>query len=128
MKTNYTLALAMSVSFALGAAAVQVLHAQAKPPAFVIAEITVTNQDGYTNDFRPAIGKSIQEYGGKYIAQGGKTLSIRGEPPEPRIVVGQFENMDKVQAWINSSGFKSAQPIGDKYATFRLFAVEGLAQ
>jgi uncharacterized protein (DUF1330 family) len=128
MKSKYAVAFAMFASFALGAAAVQGLHAQAKPPAFVIAEITVTNQDGYTNDFRPAIGKSIQEYGGKYIAQGGKTLAIRGEPPKPRIVVAQFENMDKVQALIESAGFKSAQPIGDKYATFRLFAVEGLAQ
>jgi uncharacterized protein (DUF1330 family) len=37
----------------------------------------------------------------------------------------QFESMDKAQAWWDSPGRKNSQTIGDKYATFRIFAVEG---
>jgi hypothetical protein len=36
-----TVGLAMVASAALGATAVQTLHAQAKPPAYYIAEITI---------------------------------------------------------------------------------------
>ena len=38
MKTRYTVALYILAGVAVGAAAVQALHAQAKPPAYVIAE------------------------------------------------------------------------------------------
>jgi hypothetical protein len=50
MKTLYTIAIAMFAGAALGAAAIQTLHAQAKPPAFFIAENTVINQDGYIRE------------------------------------------------------------------------------
>jgi uncharacterized protein (DUF1330 family) len=42
------------------------------------------------------------------------------------VVVLQFASVDKVQAWWNSPGRKATQPIGDKYATTRIFAVEGV--
>jgi uncharacterized protein (DUF1330 family) len=127
MKTKYVFALAMIASFALGAIAVQGLHAQAKPPAFNIAEITVTNEDGYIKEYVPPVTKSIQESGGKFIVRGGKTISVVGTPPASRVVVIQFESLDKAQAWINSPAYKAAQAIGEKYATFRAYQVEGAA-
>ena len=57
-------------SFALGAAAVQSLHAQATPPGYAIVEVTVTDKEGYTKEFVPLIAKEIQASGGKYIVRG----------------------------------------------------------
>ena len=71
--------------------------------------------------------KTIQDAGGKFIVRGGKTISIGGTPPAPRITVIQFESLDKAQAWVNSSAYKAAQAIGEKYATFRGYQVEGVA-
>jgi uncharacterized protein (DUF1330 family) len=56
--------------------------------------------------------------GGKYVVRGGKTTSFQGTPPASRVVVLQFESMDKAQAWWDSPGRKNSQTIGDKYATF----------
>jgi uncharacterized protein (DUF1330 family) len=128
MKSKYTIAFAMFASFALGAAAVQGLHAQAKPPAYSVAEITVTNQDGYNKEYVPPVVKAIQEGGGKFIARNGRTISFEGAAPAPRVVLIQWESLDKAQALQNSSTYKDAQKIGQKYATFRIFGVEGLAQ
>jgi uncharacterized protein (DUF1330 family) len=125
MKAKYSVALAMAASFALGGLAVQGLHAQAKPPAYVVAEVTVKDQDGYTKEFLPAIGKAIQAEGGKFIARGGKTASFTESPPSPRVVLVQYESLDKAQAWWNSTATKDAYATGEKYASFRLFAVEG---
>jgi len=47
MKRNITLGLAVIAGAALGAAAVQTLHAQAKPMAYVIAENIVNDEAGY---------------------------------------------------------------------------------
>jgi uncharacterized protein (DUF1330 family) len=128
MNRNLTVAVSMIAGAALGAAAIQALHAQVKPHAFVIAEVDVTNQDAYVKEFVPLITKTFADNGAKFLARGGKTLSIEGDPPRKRVVVNEFESMDKVQAWIDSAAYKEAFAIGKKYATFRNFAVEGIAQ
>jgi uncharacterized protein (DUF1330 family) len=122
-----TLGLTAIVSAALGAAAVQGLHAQGKPPAFAVGQITVTNEDGYTKEYLPAATKSIQDGGGRFIARGGKTLVLDGPPPLPRVTIVQFESFDKLQAFANSAAYKDAQAIGHKYGTFQIFAVEGVS-
>ena len=126
MKAKYKIALAMAGSFALGAVAVQTLHAAATPPAYVIGEITVKYEDGYKNNFLPTARKAITDAGGKYLAGGfNKTVTFDGAPPPNRVVLLQFESMDKAKAWNDDQGNKDARKMGDKYATFRTFAVEG---
>jgi uncharacterized protein (DUF1330 family) len=127
MKTKYTIAMATIGGFALGAIAVQALHAQAKPMAYGIAEVTVNNQDGYSKEFLPAVRKTIADAGGKFLAAGGKTISEQGMPPAPRVVIIQWPNLDAADAWWNAAATKDAFAVGGKYATFRNFAVEGVA-
>ena len=125
MKATSKVALAMVASFALGAAAVQTLHAQATPPGYAIIEVNVTDKEGYTKEFLPLAIKEIQADGGKYIVRGGNPITLQGTPPASRVVLLQFDSVNKVQAWWNAPGRKSTSVIGDKYATTRAFAVEG---
>ena len=73
MKTQYALALALLTGVGIGAAAIQGLHAQAKPVAYVIAEIDVSNQDGYAKEYLPPSSKALLDNGAKYLARGSKT-------------------------------------------------------
>jgi uncharacterized protein (DUF1330 family) len=50
---------------------------------------------------------------------------IEGEPPR-RIVINAFANLDAAIAAYNSPAYKEAAKIGNKYGTFRIYAVEGL--
>ena len=125
MHTRFKIALALTAGIALGAAAVEGLRAQAKPPGYVVAEVAVKDADKYKTEFLPPAIKAIEDAGGKYVVRGGKTISLQGQAPASRVVVLRFENMDKVQAWWDSPGRKSADVIGEKYATFRVYAVEG---
>lgn len=127
MKSNYKLAMAMLAGAALGAAAVQGLHAQPKPPAYVISEIDVTNKDAYSKEYVPLAVKALKESGQKQLAAGGKTASIAGEAPKGRIVVSVFENIEKAQAAYTSPAYTEARKIGDKYGKFRIYVVEGVA-
>ena len=94
--------------------------------AYGIAEVTVNNQDGYSKEFLPAVRKTIADAGGKFLAAGGKTKSMTGTPPAPRVVIIQWPNLDAADAWWNAAATKDAFKIGEKYATLRTFAVEGL--
>jgi len=105
-------------------AAVQTLHAQTKPPAYNIAEITIKDQDRYNKEYLPLITKALTDAGGKFLVRGGKTISYEGAAPAPRVVVVQFESLEKLQALYNSAPYKHAIAVGDKYATQRIFGAE----
>jgi uncharacterized protein (DUF1330 family) len=126
--TKNKFALILAAGFSLGVGVTHGLHAAASPPAYVVNEITVTDEEGYKKDFLPGAQKAIDDNGGKYIAGGfNKTFAITGKPPAERVVILQFENMDKVKAWRDA--IRDAQEkIGSKYASFRTFAVEGVTQ
>jgi uncharacterized protein (DUF1330 family) len=125
MKTHVKIGLAMIAGFGLGAGAVHELQAQAAPPAYVISEIDVVDESGYSNQYIPLLNKVLAGSGQKRLVSGGNTLAIDGDPPKSRIILSVFENMDKAQAVYTSPAFMEAQNIGQKYAKFRIFAVEG---
>jgi uncharacterized protein (DUF1330 family) len=115
----------MLAGFGLGAGMVHELHAQATPPAYVISEIAVVDETGYANEYVPLANKALIAGGQKRLASSSNTLAIAGEPPKSRIVLSVFENMEKAQAAYSSPAYLEAQKIGERYATFRVFAVEG---
>ena len=127
MKTHYTVALAMLTGIAIGGVAIQTLHAQAKPPIYYVGENDVTNPDAYAKEYQPLARELIIASGGRYIAA-GKATPLEGEPPQSRVVVLAFDSMEKIQAWRNSAEFKEHRKIGDKYAKFRSYAIEGVPQ
>ena len=98
MKSNSKLAVATLTGAVLGAAAVQGLHAQAKPPAYVISEIDVTDKEAYAKEYVPLAVTALRDSGQKQLAAGGQTAAISGEPPKSRIVLSVFENIDKAKA------------------------------
>jgi uncharacterized protein (DUF1330 family) len=126
MKTYYLIGLSLVAGAALGAAAVQSLHAQARPLAYVVGEINVTDPEGFKNDFGPIARKALAEAPGyRALVLGGKVVPIQGDAPKARVIINVFDNMDAAVQAYNSPDFKAAKKIGDKYATFRTYAVEG---
>ena len=70
MKTSYTVTLAMLAGFGLGVVAVQLLHAQGKPPVYTVTGIDVSNVEAYTKEYAPAAQALIRSSGGKLLAAG----------------------------------------------------------
>ena len=128
MKTNYKIAIALVAGAAIGGAAIQGLHAQAKPPVYVIGENDVTNVDAYTKEFVPLARASIRNSGGKPLAASQKVVALEGTAPSSRVTINVFDSLEKAQAWRNSAEYKKARETGDKYAKFRAYVVEGLPQ
>jgi len=130
MKTQYAVALAVSTGFGLGALAVQGLHAQAKLPAYVVVDVTVSDEDNYQKELKgygAAVGKILTDGGAKFLARGGKIVAIEGAPAK-RLVVLAFESLEKAEATMSSTAYRAARKPGDQYAKFRILAVEGVPQ
>ena len=134
MNTKFKLTLAMLAGAAIGAAAVNGLHAQAKPPLYLVSEIDVTNPEAYGKEYAPKAQALIKASGGRFLAIGGlagagagKVTAFDGEAPK-RTTVQVWDSMEKYQAYRNLPAFKEARQIGEKYAKFRNFAIEGVTQ
>jgi uncharacterized protein (DUF1330 family) len=127
MKSALKITAAIACGLLVGGGAVQLLHAQSTPPAFVVAEITVKDQKGFEENFLKATQKDISDHGGKYLAGGyNKTVSLTGSEPPNRVVILQFANMNAVKAWREEGAMDMENTVGNKYAAFRIFAVEGV--
>ena len=127
MTTRLTVLLSVSAGAIMGAAGVQTLHAQAKPPAYVVGEIDIANPEAFDRDYVPNAAKAIRDGGGKYIVVGGRSVALYGEPPK-RIAIMAFESLEKAEAAFSSPAYTAAKREGDKYARFRIYAVEGVPQ
>ena len=120
---------AIACGLLVGGGAIQLLHAQSTPPAFVVAEVAVKDKEGFEKNFLKATQKDITDHGGKYLAGGyNKTVSLTGSEPPNRVVILQFENMDAVKAWREQGAVDMENTVGNKYAAFRIYAVEGVTK
>jgi uncharacterized protein (DUF1330 family) len=89
--------------------------------------VEITNQDGYVKEYLPKVRAVIKTSGGRIIAAADKVTAVEGEPPKARVVIQVWDSLEKLQAYRNSAEFKEARQIGEKYAKFRAFAVDGVA-
>ena len=71
------LAFAVLAGTVLGVGATQMLQAQAKSPAFLISDITVTNPEAF-KAWGERISPTFAQFGGKYLARGGQTMKVTG--------------------------------------------------
>jgi hypothetical protein len=83
MTVIYKLVFTLGAGMALGAIIVQALHAQSKPPVYVIGEIEVTDAATY-QIYSSGQSELVPTFSGQFLARGGKTESIAGTPPRPR--------------------------------------------
>ncbi len=134
MHQRIALGLAMLAGAAIGATAVNGLHAQAKPPVYYIGEIDVTNPDAYAKEYASKAQAMIKAAGGRFVAIGGtagvgagKVTAFDGEAPK-RVTVQVWDSIEKIQAWRADPAFIALRKIADQYATFHSYAVEGMAQ
>ncbi|HET7882466.1 MAG TPA: DUF1330 domain-containing protein [Acetobacteraceae bacterium] len=124
---------AMLAGMAGGAFVMQVVHAQTEPPVYFVGEIDVTNPEGYAKEYLPKAREIIKAHGGQLIAAGGaggagnQVVPVDGEPPK-RVVIYRYPSTAAVYAWRHDPAYEEVRKIGEKYAKYRTFAVEGIAK
>jgi uncharacterized protein (DUF1330 family) len=93
-------------------------------PAYIIAEVDVTNPTGY-EAYRPLAGASVAQYGGKFVVRGGKAELVEGSPEPARVVVIEFADIDAAKRWYNSPEYQDALKIRLANSTGRVLLVDG---
>jgi uncharacterized protein (DUF1330 family) len=124
MKTKYAVGLSMLAGIAVGAVAIQGLHAQSTPKAYVVTEIEVINQEAQ-NAYLPKVGEVIKSTGGTYLARGGKIVALEGEAPK-RMTIVVYDSLEKAQASRNSPAWTALSTDRAKAIKTKSYVTEGL--
>lgn len=127
MRTQIAIVLGVVLGIGLGVTAVQVLHAEAKPLVYIVTEIAVSELSGYANEYAPRAQASIEKAGGKILAASFNVIQLEGHPPK-RVVIQVWDSLEQLAAWRTGADYDEIRKIGEKYAIFRSFAVEGVRQ
>jgi len=125
MSNRLKIALALLAGAGLGAMAMQGLHAQAKPPAYVVTEVDIIDEAAF-KEFSPKVAKTVEAAGGKYLTRGGRIVALEGQAPK-RFVLSTFPSVEAAQAWRNSAGWNELAPLREKAVKTRAFIAEGIA-
>lgn len=124
MWTKLTLVAVAGV--AVGAVGVETLRAQSAPRAYLIAEVQVTDPDGY-KPYIPRAAQIVAQYEGQYLARGGKTEALEGAEPAGRVAIVQFPNMAALQKFYTSAEYREVAGIRRGASKSRFFVVEGVS-
>lgn len=97
--------------------------------AYVVAEIQVTDPNGYA-DYVPLSTASLAQYGGSFLVRGGARTQLEGKDDQHngqwRTVITEFPSLAQAQTWYDSIEYTKAKGVRQANSIGRLFIVEGI--
>lgn len=94
--------------------------------AYVIVDIDVRDPEGY-KDYMTIAPATVTARGGRYLARGGKTEVLEGEWVPKRLVILEFESIEKAKAWLESPEYHPARQMRHRTATTNMVVIEGVS-
>ena len=92
---------------------------------YLIARVNVTNPEAYEN-YKKLAAAAIENHGGRYLARGGRTVTLEGPEESARVVVVAFPSLQKAQAFYESPAYQEAIEARKGAATGQFVIVEGV--
>lgn len=93
--------------------------------AYVIVDINVTDPVRY-EEYKKLAAPTVELYGGRYIARGGRTETLEGDWSPSRLVILQFDNIEQAKSWLNSTEYSAPRSIRHQTAISNMVVVEGV--
>jgi uncharacterized protein (DUF1330 family) len=93
-------------------------------PAYIIVDIDIVDPVGY-EQYKNLAGATVESYGGKYIVRGGKSEVLEGNWSPKRVVILQFDSIERAKAWLNSEEYREPRKMRHRTARTNMIVVEG---
>jgi uncharacterized protein (DUF1330 family) len=94
-------------------------------PAYVFAEVDITNPEGY-REYSQQVPATIQKYGGRFLHRGGPVTVLEGDWPQIRRVIIEFPSADAARQWWDSPEYEKPKALRRANSKGRLLLLEGV--
>ena len=95
-------------------------------PAYIIAQINVTDPEKY-QEYAKLAGPATAKHGGRFLVRGGAKTELEGKIPYQRIVVNEFRDVEAAKRFYHSVEYQAAREKRLGAADFNMISVEGVA-
>ena len=92
---------------------------------YVLADVDVTDPDKF-GEYRDAVEPTVEKYGGRYIVRGGANEVVEGTWMPNRLVVIQFESLERAKEWYYSDEYRGPMGLRHESAISNVVIVEGV--
>jgi len=94
-------------------------------PAYLIADIEVTDPEGY-EEYKRRVPAIIAAHGGRYLARGGAVEVLEGTWRPKRNAIIEFADLASFRAFWDSPEYQPLRELRERAAKSNLVVVEGL--
>lgn len=94
-------------------------------PAYIFANIEITDPAAF-EDYRQRVPAVIAAHGGRYLVRGGAVKRLEGDMVANRLVLLEFPDMARLEAFYNSPEYQSLLALRNRAAKSNLLAIEGV--
>jgi len=93
-------------------------------PAYVVADIVVNDDKAYET-YKSGVADTVTKFGGRFLVRGGAAKSFEGGWQPQRLVIIEFPDMARLEAWYHSADYAPLLAIRLKASDGRLIGVQG---
>ncbi len=92
--------------------------------AYVVVDIDVQDSKVY-DEYKVLAPATVTAYGGKYLARAGRTEKLEGEWVPKRLVILQFDSLERAKQWLHSPEYAPVKALRHKAARSNMVVIEG---
>jgi uncharacterized protein (DUF1330 family) len=92
--------------------------------AYVVVQVTVADAATYAR-YRELAPPSIAQYGGRYLVRGGPSSLLEGTWQPTRLVILEFPDRERAQAWWDSPEYAAAKALRQQSADTEMLLIDG---
>ncbi len=93
--------------------------------AYIIAQIEITDPERYAEYVRQ-VPATIAQYGGRYLARGGRAEALEGPRAGKRIAIVEFDSYERAKDWYESDAYEGPKALRRGASISSLVLVDGL--
>lgn len=93
--------------------------------AYVIADVAIEDPVAYEG-YKKLVPATLAAYGGKFLARGGEVAVLEGAWRPNRLVILEFESVERAKAWWASEEYRVAKALRQRASTGSLVVVAGV--
>lgn len=93
--------------------------------AYVIADVAIEDPVEY-EEYKKMVPPTLAAYGGKFLARGGEVAVLEGAWRPNRLVILEFESVERAKAWWASEEYRAAKALRQRTSTGSLVVVTGV--
>ncbi len=92
---------------------------------YMVGNITITDPETFA-EYGKRVPDTVAQFGGTYVVRGGQPERIEGDYEPVRIVILQFESVEKAREWYDSPEYAPLKEMRLKSSRGDLYFVEGV--